>query len=95
MVDIKVVYLFALSLKQLCNELGGQLNEGKRHNILAKAFTNVCGSVSLSAHNVKMFILPIRFVLFQNQQYITINVVHLPSVFHGPSSPAILCAKTS
>ncbi len=39
--------------------------------------------------------LATSLVLFQNQQYITMNVVYLPSVFHGPRSPAIFCAKIS
>ncbi len=39
--------------------------------------------------------LATSFVLFQNWQYITMNGVYLPSVFHGPTSPAIFCAKIS
>ncbi len=37
--------------------------------------------------------LATSFVSFQNRQNITTNVVHLPSVFLGPRSPAISCAK--
>ncbi len=48
------------------------------------------------SNNVKGLLcrLATRFVSNQNWQYITMNVF-LPSVFYGPSSPAILCAKIS
>ncbi len=50
---------------------------------------------TLVSFNGTLCCLTTSFVSFQNWQYVTMNVVYLPSILNGPSSPPFSCAQHS